>query len=280
MDTPECNRRAFISAAAILGADLALAAPGSAAPSKPAQGKQTILVIGAHYDDAYGAAGLMLKAIKAGHRVVMVQACGDYSNWPPVQGRDKEFRSGVEQVARQMGAEIIFLEHKIHEVPVDLAIKRRIAEISDEVKPDIAVLMMETDHWTDHANIARAAKDGIMFAHGYLARSVKRPACLLRFAAGPSQTWEFQPDTFIDIGDVIEGMALAFNRLDAAQRGGTPKYGAELSLLDSTGKVGKQIPLSIHAELRVAQCRCWGGMCGARYAEAFQSIQYSTRDLW
>jgi len=279
MNTPDCNRRTFLSAAAIFGAELTMATPASATPPKPAEPKKTILVIGAHHDDPYGAAGLMVKAIKAGHRVVIVQACGDYSNWPPVQGRVKDIREGAEAAAQMIGAELIFLDYKIHEVPVDLAIKRRIAEISDQVKPDIAVLMAETDHWTDHTNIARAAKDGILFAHGYLAKVVKKPAYLLQFAAGPNQTYKFKPDTFVDIGDVVEEVAQVLGRTDLAEHGDS-KCTAELGLYDSTGKITKRIPLSIHAELRLAQCRCWGGMCGVRFAEAFQLIQDRTCSLW
>jgi hypothetical protein len=35
-----------------------------------------------------------------------------------------------------------------------------------------------------------------------------------------------------------------------------------------------------HAEVRLAESRRWGDMCGVRYAEAFQSIQYAARDPW
>jgi len=281
MDTPQCNRRAFVSAAAILGTDLALSATDATAEKQPAGTKKTILAIGAHEDDAeYCAGGLLLKAVQAGHRVVIVQACGDYSNWPPVQGREREFRQGVERVAREMGVEKIFLPCKIHEVPVDLAIKRRIAEIAGEVKPDIAVLMTENDYWTDHANIARAGKDGIMFAHGYLGKAVKRPAVLLRSAAGVNQTYEFRPDTFVDVTDVIDRVAKVLNEFDGLVSG-QQRYLGELTLYGPGGKgVWKKINLGVHADGKLAELRRWGTRCGCRYAEAFETIQYTARELW
>jgi hypothetical protein len=38
--------------------------------------------------------------------------------------------------------------------------------------------------------------------------------------------------------------------------------------------------LAFYAEVRLAESRRWGEMCQARYAEAFQSIQYVARDPW
>jgi len=113
-------------------------------------------------DCEWGAAGVILKALNAGHRVVVIQAVSDWSNWPASQGREKQVEAGVLRVAKRMGVEKILLGYKYHHVSVDLDIKRRFAEIADDVKPDIALIISEKDYWTDHANAGRAGKDGIM----------------------------------------------------------------------------------------------------------------------
>src|SRR5262245_25559617 len=129
-----------------------IAAQGAVqAPSKQ---KKTLLCVGAHMDDCeWMAGGLILKAVRDGLRVVLVQAVSDWSNWPPSQGREKKVEEGVKRIAKEAGVEKILLGYKYHHVPVDHALKLRIAQIVAEVKPDIAVIMSENDFWTDHTNI-------------------------------------------------------------------------------------------------------------------------------
>jgi len=74
--------------------------------------KKTIMVIGAHMDDCESAAaGVMLKAIAHGHRVVMVNTVGDLSNRVHI-GADKaeEQRQKIIALAKEMGAEKILLD--------------------------------------------------------------------------------------------------------------------------------------------------------------------------
>jgi LmbE family N-acetylglucosaminyl deacetylase len=222
----------------------------------------------------------LFKAVKAGHRVVIVQAVSDWSNWPTTQGREKDVEKAVLRIAREMGVEKILLGYKYHEVPVDLELKRRIARIVDEVKPDLALIQTEHDYWTDHANIARAAKDGIMFAHGYLGKAVKKPERILVVHEAPNQTHEFRPDTFVDITDVIDRVAWLFNEVENLYKPGVKPVAT--ATLHGPAEQGfpKKLELTAMAEICLAESRRWGSMCHARYAEAFQTLQYVTRDLW
>ncbi len=201
--------------------------------------KKTLLFVGAHMDDSeWGAGGVMFKALNAGHRVVVVQAVSDWSNWPPSQGREKQVKEGVMRVAKQMGVEKILLGYKYHYVPVDLEIKGRIAEIMDDVKPDIAIIMSENDYWTDHANAGRAGKDGIMFAHGYLGRVVKSPPLILTYSAAANQTYDFRPDTFVNTTEVIDRVVWLIDELGVGgsvlvEKG--PQYASRLYTLRTGG---------------------------------------------
>jgi LmbE family N-acetylglucosaminyl deacetylase len=275
MPDKEVTRRTFLEAGVMAGTALTLAA---AEPDKP---RKSLLAVEAHMDDIeWGAAGLLFQAVRAGYRVVIVQAVSDYSNWPPTQGREKEVEKGLLRITKEMGVEKIFLGYKYHEVPVDLALKRRIAEIVDTVKPDIALIQAEQDHWTDHANIARAAKDGILFAHGYLARPVKHPTRILAVHTGANQTHDFRPDTFVDTTDVIDKVAGLMNQLESLRKRDGLKHTSSLTLYGPAEKgYPKKMELATYAEVVLAASRHWGDMCNARYAEAFQSIQHVTREV-
>jgi LmbE family N-acetylglucosaminyl deacetylase len=252
---------------------LQLAAVPSVQPPTP---RKTLLCVGAHMDDCeWMAGGLILKAVRDGLRVVLVQAVSDWSNWPPSQGHEKRVESGVKRIASEIGVEKILLGYKYHHVPVDHELKLRIAQIVADVRPDIAVIMSENDYWTDHANIARAAKDGIMFVHGYLGRAITGPRVILAGSAGANQTYDFRPDTFVDVTTVIDGVSRLLTNLDALL--------TERSPVDATlvlKGAGKTLEMSHGAERVVATRTVWGEMCGVKYAEAFRAIRRTPSQLW
>jgi LmbE family N-acetylglucosaminyl deacetylase len=274
MANPNLDRRSFLTAAPAAGL---LLSSQAAAAEEPEKKKLTLMFVGAHRDDAeIGAGGVILKALAAGHRVVMVQAVSDFSNWPNTMGREAEVTAADEKNARALGVEKILLGYKYHHVPVDNEIKKRIAQVYNAVKPDIAFIQAETDNWTDHANTSRAGKDGILFAHGYLSRPIKRIRQLLAYPVTASQTYEFQPDVFVDISDVIERVTRMVADLDTVTEGKRKI----VSTMVLHGAQDKTLELTGHGERVVTSARRWGEMCGVHFAQAFRSIVRAPQQLW
>lgn len=95
---------------------------------------KTILGIGAHYDDCvFGIPGILLKAIRKNHRVVILTLIGDYTNWIPVRGREKELVRGTVELCREFGVEMQFLDFA--EMKFDVNAKRKVSEAIARIQP-------------------------------------------------------------------------------------------------------------------------------------------------
>jgi len=165
----------------------------------------TLLAIGAHYDDCiFGIPGIMLHAIRKHYRVVILALIGDYTNWPPVRGREKDFLEQNVRICKDYGAELRFLDFASYRFEVNMETKRAVARAVADVKPDIAFMLWHNDHHPDHVVAAALSKIALRNGDRVLdgGASYKAPKAIYAYDNGPRHTIGFEPNTFVDISPV------------------------------------------------------------------------------
>lgn len=275
-------RRDFLKASALAAAAAAgsaiLPTSASAAEKKGAESapprKKTFLVVEGHIDDAeIGAGGVLIQAVRAGHRVVIVTVAGNYSSWAPTVGREDRTKREAIELAQSFGFEKRFLNGNYHQTDAtDLNLKRQLADIYVELKPDVAFISHHEDHWPDHANSGLAAKDAFMFSHG-LSQDMRtqRSPLIYAFGVTPVQTYHFEPDVYYDVTDVMPEYMDLISRVEAVRTGRSLQQEIRYEFRVLAGG-GKPIPLSAHAVVRLAEAVRWGNRAGCQFAIGFRTV--------
>jgi len=162
---------------------------------------KTLLAIGAHYDDCvFGIPGILLQASRKHYRVVILSVIGDYTNWSPVKGREKEFVQKTIEISKEFGAEMRYLKYASHRFDVDLETKRAVAEVVAEVQPDVGFLMWPHDHHHDHEVASLLSKVALQHGDRLVDKGgFKVPRTLFAYDNGPRHTIGFEPNTFVDV---------------------------------------------------------------------------------
>lgn len=227
---------------------------------------KTILGIGAHYDDCvFGISGTLLKAVRKNHRVVILSLIGDYSNWPPIAGREAELVPKSIELAKDYGIEARFLRLAGMRFDVSESTKAQVAQAVAEIAPDIAFMLWPHDRHTDHEVASRLSQ--VALRHGdrvAIGASRVRPAQrIYQYDNGPRHTIGFEPDTFVDISDEWRQVGEWLGRLASFVRG---------KEFDAV-----QMEAAVRAKETLAAYR--GATCGVRHAEAFKASNAYVQEI-
>jgi LmbE family N-acetylglucosaminyl deacetylase len=226
---------------------------------------KTVLAIGAHYDDCvFGIPGILLAAARKHYQVVILSLIGDYSNWSPTKGREKEFVTETIAISKEFGAEMRYLKYASHRYEVDLETKRAVAEIVAEVQPEVAFMMWPHDHHHDHEVAGIVSK--VALAHGD--RLVdkgpfKPPRAIFAYDNGPRHTIGFEPNTFVDVTAEWASAREWLGRFMALTR--NQKYDP------------KTLDGAVRAKEALAAYR--GSTCGVQYAEALWADRHRPQEI-
>jgi len=226
----------------------------------------TLLAIGAHYDDSiFGVGGLLLRAVRKNYRTVILSLIGDYSNWKPVRGREKQLVARSVEIAKTRGVEMRFLDFSEMKFDVTVESKTAVAKAVADVQPDVALMLWQDDRHADHAVASALSKVALQHGDRLLdAGAAYRPAkSIYWYDNGPGHTIGFEPDTYVDVTDVWAEASDWLGELMAAMRN---------DAYDRAKPDGAR-----NAKETLARYR--GAACGVRYAEAFRAVHPRVQDI-
>jgi len=237
---------------------------------------KTILVIGAHLDDCeIGAGGVISKAVRKGHRVVVLNVASDYSTWRVTKGREKEVRERLLAEAQEMGVEKRFLDYGYQQVAFDVDTMRRVAEVVVDVKPDITLMHDRHERErapSDHATVGLVAEYAVRNADTILGGlAVAYGHEMYAYEVYPQR--DFRPDVFVDISDVLEPVAEAINYFGVLY--GESPHAKGAGRTECTIKIhatGQELALGHYAAMKLCTAKFRGFHCGLSYAEAFRAL--------
>lgn len=228
---------------------------------------KTILGIGAHYDDCvFGISGLLLKALRQHHRVVVLSLIGDYSNWKPVAGRHRELVEGAARIGKEYGVEMRFLNFAEMKFRASEEAAKAVAEAVAAIGPDVAFTLWPNDQHPDHEQASALAKIALGFGDRLIESNApfKHAQRLYQFDNGPRHTIGFEPNTFVDVTDEFP-MAMEW-------------LGKLMALMRDVPFDPKAVDGAQRAKETLALYR--GQTCGVKYAEAVRSLNAYPLDIF
>ena len=162
---------------------------------------QTILAVGAHYDDCvFGVPGILLQAVRKHNRVVILSLIGDYTAWAPVKGRAPQLIETSLRLARERSIEMRFLNYASMQFDANAETRRAVAEVVADVKPDVALMMWHRDRHPDHEVAAAISAPALRQPGMILGREgVRGVGRIYAYDNGPGHTIGFEPNTFVDV---------------------------------------------------------------------------------
>ena len=219
---------------------------------------RTILAIGAHYDDCvFGLPGTLLQAVQKEHRVVVLSLIGDYTNWPPVQGRASQLLEVSKELAHYHGIEMRFLPYASGKFHLNEETKLAVAKVVGDVQPDTAFMLWQNDRHPDHEAASAISKAALKLAGRILDANVKVPGQIYLYDNGPGHTIGFEPNTFLDVSNVWQPAMEWLGQL--------------MEFVRNKPLAAAEFDPAVRSKTALARYR--GAACGAGYAEAFWAMQ-------
>ena len=264
--TSQFSRRELLKAASLAAVASTLPHFAFSQASK-AGAPKTILALGAHYDDCiYGVPGILLKAVKLGHRVVIISLLGDNSNWKKVEGRDQKLVDETVSLCADFGVEKRFLDFKSMNFDVDKRSQSIVAQAVADIRPDMAFMLWPNDRSVPHERAAQLSKAGLLFGDYSLNNAVpfKRASRIYQYDNGPRHTIDFDPNTFVDISTEWPRASEWLGRL--------------MAIRDDKPYNSKTLVSSVRAKETLARYR--GSTCGVQFAEAVRSLYTYPQSLF
>jgi N-acetylglucosamine malate deacetylase 1 len=224
----------------------------------------TLLALGAHADDCvFGLPGTMLQAVRQGYRVVVLNLIGDYRT--DLAGRTNEAFTGQSiEIGRRHGVETRFLPFASGELDANPAVKKAVAGVVAELRPQLAFHLWPNDTHADHVAAAPICHSALQLA-GRILKQPGVPQVRQRYSYdnGPCHTVGFVPNRFVDITPVWREAWTWVGEMGALYRH---------EAYDPTVTQPHQRSKEILAAYR-------GLTCGVDYAEAFHAAYQSCNDL-
>ena len=221
-----------------------------------------IVFIGAHPDDETSASGTIAKYVDNGHRAtIVVVTRGGRGHWKISSEELEKIRTGeMEEAAKVLGADVIFLDYEDADIPAGDALKEELVDLVRSLKPDVVITFHPLVWRDDHRRVGLAAVDACFKACLPLVETrfpAHRPVPDIYFIGSPMLPLE--PDVYIDISDYIDV------KIESLSRHASQWVRWEIDEDDST------VDLEVVVERVRHRARQRGLESGVRYAEAFIS---------
>jgi len=169
-----------------------------------------VLYIGAHPDDGdFHGGGLLLKCVKAGHKVKILSMTDGSSGHQTMKSEPLKERRLLEtqEVTRLTGIEYEVLGYRDGSLVADLSTREAVIRAIREYNPDVVVTHRTCDYHADHRNTALAVQDA---AYLLIVPNVcpdtppmeKNPVIL--FSYDHFKNPPFAPHFVVDTDDVVE----------------------------------------------------------------------------
>jgi LmbE family N-acetylglucosaminyl deacetylase len=262
------------------------------APPAANDGKQRIIVFGAHPDDAeYRGAGVAIKWAKAGHHVKLVSATnGDIGHWESAGGPLASRRlKEVQAVAKAMGVHNEVLDIHDGEIMPTLENRRTITRLIREWNADVVIVNRPNDYHPDHRYTSILVQDsaymvGVPFFTPNVPPLKRNPVYFYtndRF----QRPNPFRADVAVGIDEVVEPMLNALLLMESQIHEGGADGRPGIYPSDAAGKKKRQDEVRTNLARRYEQqannyrealIKFYGPEKGKaiKYAQAFEICEY------